>query len=218
MKKIIAFLGLSLCSFLGTQLQAQTLNWGNVILDPVTDSTGADVTNAFVFELGSFASGFTPAASNTDQWLSNWQVFDSATYDPLFGFSTATAYIQNGVTSNNPNASPESFAGLDAYIWVRKGDTPVEGSEWLVTRANDWTFPLTGGSCCDTELLEWSSSDLTPSNTPLWGRQNEIEGPGVYTSTGTEGLQTYTFVPEPTSAMLVAMAGTVFALRRRRTA
>lgn len=216
MKRITAYTFLSVCSLLGTQLQAQTLNWGNVIGNPVTDSTGAAVTNAFSFELGAFDSGFMPSESNVDQWLSNWKLFDRVVFDATYGFTNSEVYINNGVTSSNPIASTDSFAGLDAYIWVRKGDDPIEGSEWLVTRANDWAFPLEGGDCCDTSFLEWSVSDLTPSNTPLWGRQKEEEGPGVFTSTGTTGLQTYTFVPEPASALLAMMAGAVFTLRRRR--
>ena len=45
-------------------------------------------------------------------------------------------------TSNSPfmHGAP-SFEGLDAYIWIRKGDQPVEGSEWLLTRAIQLDFP-----------------------------------------------------------------------------
>lgn len=199
----------------------QTLNWGAPDGTPITDSMGNSVDDSFVFELGAFEANFNPAEHAPDSWLANWRVFDKQTYDQTYGFSTSTVYIKNDVTSSNPSASTMSFAGLDAYIWIRKGDTPVPGSEWLLTRAgtdpNSWTFPAIGGSCCDTNVIEWSISDLGTDDVPEWGRQNDVVGLGIFTPPGGgTGLQTHTFVPEPGSALLAATAAILIGLRRRR--
>lgn len=198
-------------------MQAQTLNWGNVVGGPIVTSSGNPIDDSFLFQLGAFTTGFVPEFSNVSQWLGNWRVFDQAEYDSVFGFSTSTAYIQNGVTSSEPGASSMTFAGLDAYIWVRNADTPIEGTEWLLTRALDWKFPATGGSCCDQTVLQWSVSDLNSSTTPKIGGHNGVSGPGVFTPPGSSvGLQTHTFVPEPSSVFLAAVTGLVIVLRRRR--
>lgn len=199
-----------------TVSQAQTLNWGNDFFGYVENSAGANVDTSYVFELGSFANGFIPNETNTASWLANWQVFDSTSYNPGNGYFTSTVYIENGVTSSNPSASTQSFAGMDAFIWIRKGDDPVEGSEWLLARAQNWIFPLTGGDCCNTDVVEWSVNDLTGSDIPKWGRQSGVNGPGTYTSSGSSGLQTFTFIPEPSSMLLAGLAGVFLMTRRRR--
>ena len=217
MKLTPALLAAAFCTVAATSIQAQTLNWGNEVFGDLSDSNGGSLDNTFVFELGSFFNGFVPTASNIDLWLSNWQVFDRAAYNPDIEYFTSTVYVMNDVTSSNPTASTFSFAGLDAYIWVRNDDNPVEGTEWLLTRADSWKFPAVGGDCCDTSVVEWSVSDLDPADMPVWGRQGDVTGSGEFTSTGTTGLQTFTFVPEPSSALLAAIAGGVAVFRRRRS-
>lgn len=207
------------CFFFAAKAHAQQLNWGMEILGAVTDSNGVEVDNSFVFELGSFFNGFTPTSNNVEQWLSNWEVFDSTTYDTDFSYFAGDVYVEAGVTSSNPTASQLSFSGLDAYIWVRKGDIPIEGAEWLLTRATDWTFPVDGPECCDLTLQEWSTaSDLTSLDDPLWGRQHDVLGPGVYTTNSSSGasLQTFTFIPEPSAALMGVLAAMGMVLRRRR--
>lgn len=217
MKFTPALFAVVLSTVAATYIQAQTLNWGNDVFGNLSDSNGNTIDDTFVFELGSFFSGFVPTALNTDQWVSNWQVFDQASYNKDIGYFTSTVYVQNAVTSSNPMASTLSFAGLTAYIWIRNDNDPVEGTEWLLTRADNWEFPLVGGDCCNTDVIEWAVSDLGPTDIPLWGRQGGVPGPGVFTSTGTTGLQTFTFVPEPSSAFLAAIAGGFLVLRRRRS-
>ncbi len=245
MKLHIALIIPALMALAGLRLHAQTLNWGNEVWSSLADSKGDTLDNAFVFELGSFASGFTPDATNVDLWAENWHVFDQADYngydgplDDVWGYFTSTVQISGDplhpegdplhtetVTSSYPGSLGFNFSGLEAYIWVRNSDDPVEGTEWLLVRADTWTFPVDGGECCDVTLIEWSISDLDDTTVPVWGRQSGLDGGGQpYTSTGSGSftadhpydLQTFTFVPEPSTAILSFIGGLGMVLRRRR--
>jgi hypothetical protein len=56
---------------------------------------------------------------------------------------------------------------------------------------------------------------LSTGDTPGWGSQGGVTGPGERTDTGIYDLQTHTFVPEP-SSLVFAIIGTGLLLRRRR--
>lgn len=228
MKTVIALLLTVLWMVSGSVSHAQTLNWGSAVFTDLIDSDGNTLPEGvYTFELGVFANDFVPEESNASQWLGNWRVFDTAGYngysgpgDPIYGYFTGTEQIGDGVTNQS---SSFSFAGMSAYLWIRKGDEATEGSEWFLARASNWTFPGTGGGCCANDTpIEWSVSDLvTNGETPLWGNHGGIEGPGEHTFTGTYGgtgpyvVQTYTFVPEPSSLLLAAFSAGLM-LRRRR--
>jgi hypothetical protein len=110
-----------------------------------------------------------------------------------------------------------SFEGLSAFIWIRKGADPIEGSEWLLTRASNWTFPTAIPGCCDHDPpTQWSVSDLTGGDVPLWGSQGGVNGGGVHTDYGVHTLQTFTFVPEPSSALMLAISCACLVMGRRR--
>jgi hypothetical protein len=224
MKPRISILAAVVVAASSLHCQSQTLNWGAPIGELLIDSNGDAIDDSFVFELGAFALDFDPQSSNVGDWLTHWRVFDALTYGIVegFGFTTSTTFILNNVTSGSPHATDPlfSFAGLDAYIWIRKGDDPVPGSEWFLARATNWAFPLVGGDCCATNTIQWSVSDLGPGEVPEWGRQNDVPGPGTRGQNDEiNGLQTHTFpIPEPSSALLAIFSGFGLLLRRRHKA
>ena len=198
---------------------SQTVNWGSEVFSDLRDSNGVTLDDLFVFELGSFATGFTPTEANVGDWLDNWYVFDRGGYNQAYGYFTGTAQMTDDGQSSSPWLSAPSgfsFEGFDAFIWIRKGDQPMPGSEWLVVSAQAWKFPTAIPGCCDNLLPDqFSVSDLT-NEIPKWGRQGAVQGPGEYTVTDPAyTLQTYTFVPEP-SAALFGLLSTALLLRRRR--
>jgi hypothetical protein len=217
MKTILIRL-LAAASLLGAGASAQTINWGSEVFSDLRDSNGLTLDDLFVFEIGAFDPGFSPLETNTTEWLDNWNVFDRAAYNGPLGYFTGTTEMTDAGLSISPALAADipSFEGMSAYLWIRKGDLPVPGSEWLVVRATDWTFPTAVPGCCDNGLpVEWSVSELTTGDTPKWGRQGDQPGPGIYTVTDTHTLQTYTFVPEP-SATLTGLLSLPPLLRRRR--
>lgn len=220
------------CLFCAVKAQSQTLNWGSEDLGIVVDSNGVEVDNTFVFELGAFNPGFDPTQNPISDWYSNWQVFDFTNYDADVNNRNfeGVGYVKNDpdfpnanvATSNNPTASQMNFSGLKAYMWVRKGNDPIAGSEWLLVSADSWVFPTKGAACCDLGLIEWSATDLG-SEVPLWGRQYGVRGPGegefdseTYDYSSSPLLQTFTFIPEPSVALMSVLASMGMMLRRRR--
>ncbi len=220
---IVAFIT-ALFVVAATSAHSQTLNWGDEVFSDLADSKGAALNNTFVFEIGSFDPTFIPTTSNVSDWSGNWHVFDQAAFNPDFGYFTSSVQMMgdplhsNTVHSAYPGAGTINFSGLDAYLWVRNSTSPVEGTEWLLTRASNWTFPTNAGDCCNKDVIEWSVSNLGNTDTPVYGNQGGIFGGGSYTdpSAGSHTLQTFTFVPEPSSVMLGLATGACLILRRRR--
>ncbi|MGJ8642904.1 MAG: PEP-CTERM sorting domain-containing protein [Luteolibacter sp.] len=220
--------------FLGFAMEArsQTFNWGSEVFSDLADSKGNVLDDTFIFELGSFTGGFMPGTSNVMEWKDNWQAFDKADYngietptdDGIYGYYTSSASMTDAGLSDSPDMTPGamSFEGLDAYVWIRNSDDPSLSTEWLLARNSAWTFPTAIPGCCDNGTpIEWSTSDLTMSDIPVWGAQGDETGDGIITSPGTFTLQTATFdepmlVPEPSVYFLKALGAALLLFRRRR--
>ena len=198
-------------------LHAQTLDWGNDVFGDVVDSNGVALGNDFIFELGAFDADFTPDSDNVADWIAHWNVFDRAQFNPALGYFASSVDMLPGGGSDSPYLSPDagSFEGLNAYLFVRNGDLPVPLTEWLLVRASDWVFPVADDCCPGFVSEEWTLSDVE-GETPLYGSVDGIAGPGVVAVPGVHDLQTYTFVPEPATALLVVPALLCAAFRRRR--
>jgi hypothetical protein len=229
--------------FLGAALhvQATTINWGTYfsVSSYLYDSGGASLTDDFIFELGSFGTGFTPTESNMDQWLTNWKIFDRATapigngFDSASGTVAASAVLETDFTTDNAALSQlNTFAeGEQAYIWVYKdtfgNSSPspslVPGFQWALvtnnatdgTTTDDWLFPQPSGHVAST--LEWRIEDATASP---FGGLNDTQSAGDFTSTPPAFvLQTHTApVPEPAGVLFLGVTGLAFLIRRRRLA
>jgi hypothetical protein len=198
-----------------TALTAQTLDWGNDVFGDVVDSTGAPLDATFIFELGAFDAGFTPDESNVNDWIANWNVFDRAGFNASAGYFASSVRMLPDGRSDSPYLTEDSgsFEGLNAYLFVRNSDLPVPLTEWLLVRAPDWIFPV-ADDCCPGQLsIEWALSDV--DGTPVFGSVEGDPGAGVVGVPGVHDLQTYTFVPEPGTALLAAL-GLLFAISRRQ--
>lgn len=213
---------------LATPASAVQINWGDVVDSDLRDSYGNSLDATYAIQLGFFekvlGTQFVPTADNAADWSSHWKVFDQAAFDPLAGYFASTVMLNADGTSSGPVADNDlglDFSNQDAYIWIHNSETPGVNTEWFLGRSSNaataWHIPGKVADCCDNRLpLEWSVSDLTPTDTPVYGKQGDVPGAGSYTVTGTYTLQTFTFVPEPSSSLLLALGGVAAVLRRRR--
>jgi len=200
-------------------LRGQTLEWGSEVFSQIVDSKGAELDNSYVFEVGLFAAPFVPTSVNTDDWFANWLAFDRADYSQTNGHFASKVEMADDGTSESLFMTPgaPSFEGLEAYIWVRNSTTPSPTTEWFLVKSPAWVFPTATADCCDNTLpVQWSIADLTPSDTPVWGSNMGRDGDGKQTQDGTYELQTFTFVPEPSSSLLALLSCTLLLTRRSR--
>ena len=237
MKTYLTILTAACAVFAGPRAVSQTINWGSPMFSDLVDSHGRLLDDTFSFELGAFVPGFNPEDHDVSLWASNWRTFDSAIYngietpedDGIYGYFTSSVQMLPGGYSSNPAYNPDAnpavlglnFQDLQAYLWIRNGTNPQPGTEWLLSRAIAWNFPTYGGCCPNGAPLQWSVSNLTTSDVPLYGKQGVVAGLGVSNDpnpANSYALQTYSFVPESSTAVLVTLTGMVLALRRRRGA
>ncbi len=222
MKSLV--LSLVILFALFTRSQALSVSWGSELFSDFRDSMGQPLDSTFFIQLGYFQSTledpFVPTADNVGEWASRWMIFDQAQFDPDLGYFTSTVDVNPDGSSSSPDASLGVISdGQQAYIWIYNDTTPIPGTEWFLAAASNWVMPEPPEECCDNSLpLEWAVSDLSNQGvTPIWGRQTGLEGSGEYTATSTEyTLQTYTFIPEPSSFLLTAITTIAFVFRRRR--
>ena len=208
--------------------RGSTVVWGSSFNDLLYTSTGQTLDQSFIFEVGTFTSGFLPTIHNSDQWDANWKVMDRAVHPAAEGWNVAKQYFVSSFehlpdgTSDSLAANPSDvfLMGESVYLWVYNSKAIVPGSEWaLVTDsdllgnlANPWRIPDPGdpvGTSYDWQLLD--------ADTVILGGVNGIQGAGDFSvDPGTFSLQTHV-VPEPGSSLLVLL-GFAGALLSRRSA
>lgn len=230
MKTKFLLLTLAILGTASGHVHARTVDWGGAVGDSLFTSAGSIFDDSMIFELGSFGTSFTPTDLNMDQWLTNWKVFDRATagngWNSTDQFIASSANLTtSGTSSESPPLPSFTFAqGEQGYIWAYKTDqTYAPGLEWaLITNngsdgisTNDWLFPAHSDQ---TGLpLQWRFST---ASTPIFGALNNVQGAGSFSTDPVgEQLQTHTVaaVPEPGGALLIAAAGLMVRLRRRRS-
>lgn len=192
---------------------ATGISWSSAPLDNLLQADGiTTMDGTFEFELGGFTSGFTPTAGNLSLWESNWIVFDTATV--ANGGWSPTPPFPNYTSSATANAAAPGFItssetgqtftiGQQAYMWTFNTQTIGSGAEWSLITNTAWLYPANNPFSFG---LDWVLGD--PANTAVVGATS-FDG-GTFIST----LQTQA-VPEPGSALLVAVAGVLIRLRRR---
>lgn len=209
-------------------VHGSTLVWGSSFNDLLFTSTGQPLDDSFIFEVGTFTSGFLPILNNSDQWDANWKVLDRAVHPAAEGWNVAKQYFVSSFehlpdgTSDSLVADPADvfLMGETVYLWVYNSKAIVPGSEWalvtdsdlLANLANGWRIPDPDdpvGTSYDWQLLD--------ADTVILGGVNGIQGAGDFSvHPGTFSLQTHV-VPEPGSSLLVLL-GFAGALLSRRSA
>jgi hypothetical protein len=220
--------------------EAATINWGTYLTSSslLYNSSGANLDNSYVFELGTFGLTFTPTAANMNSWLANWKPFDRAQAPIASGFNPTAGVVGSFATLEVDYTTSEAtlpqtnlFAtGEQAYIWVYQS-TPgnpnpmptLVASEWALVTNNatdgdaldDWRMPAPGGHL--NTSYDWRIEDGTAV---VFGGLNDTQGAGNFTNTPAAfTLQTHATVapvPEPTGTLLLASTGLLSLFRRRR--
>lgn len=129
-------------------VEARPLRW---FCDPGTVNLASDGTpmdGGFRFEVGVFATGFTPTAANTAQWAVNWNAAQRSVYNA----TTKVFTNQYTVTSN---VSPFTV-GATAYVWGFGGRG---GNEWMLFRAPLWAWPQS--DTMNPNAITWNAKDAT---------------------------------------------------------
>lgn len=217
-RRSVSGLAAAILAFASLHAHATTINWGSNVFDSLANSEGQALDSSYKVELGVFVNSFVPTADNTADWAANWKTFDLASFNTDMGYFTGTADLKPDGSSSSAAADlGVNFADMEAYVWVFN-DLVIEGStQWFLGRSDSWVMPHTPGGCCDSGLpAQWSTSDLTPSDTPVFGGQGAVIGGGYTNSAGNFVLQTYNVVPEP-AVMLLSSLGLCLLFRRRVT-
>jgi len=129
------------------RLEATQITWASNALAVNLQSNGAALDEGFVFFLGSFAPGFTPAAGNISQWAARWNTLEATAYN-----STTRRFAESTDYAVNPAGFP---TGTRGYIWGTNGRCGA--GEWILLTNPAWTFPA-GSSGPGAPTLTWSAS------------------------------------------------------------
>ncbi|MDQ8192476.1 hypothetical protein [Roseibacillus persicicus] len=104
------------------------VNWGNELGSSAVSSQGVPLDSSWTFFLGYFEGGFTPTASNSEQWASQWRTLDASGYSTSSGLF-GSAWDHDGVSS-----------GRKGYIWGLNRSSPA--NEWVLYTAASWVVPI----------------------------------------------------------------------------
>jgi hypothetical protein len=113
-------------------VEARQINWANLPFTTNLTSQGIPLDARFVFELGTFESGFAPTTDNLAEWAAHWRVANRVTYDP------GNAFVSGSYTELNHFPSFEP--GEQGYLWGYL-DTEDTRGEWILVTDATWLWP-----------------------------------------------------------------------------
>lgn len=129
------------------RVEASQITWASNALAVNLQSDGAALDGTFVFFLGTFAPGFTPALGNISQWAGQWSTLEATAYN---------ATTRRFAESTDYGVNPAGFStGTRGYIWGTNGRCGA--GEWILLTDPAWTFPA-GVSGPGAPALTWSVS------------------------------------------------------------
>jgi hypothetical protein len=212
--------------------RANSIEWGSEVFGVGLTSTGVPLDNTFHFELGTFnglSSSFIPDETNIPLWRSNWKLLDSTNYNTTTRIFTDTAVLvyNNGTSNWSPSVAdvPAPSAtfevGEQVYIWIYNNTAMDSTTEWgvftrtasLDPKLPNWVMP---GGPGNQEIQPQQMFTLDTNATPFGGTPTTTGGGSYNPPTSTFSFQTHSFVPEPTSALLLVVAGMGCFARRRK--
>ncbi|MFT4637759.1 MAG: hypothetical protein ACI8T1_001069 [Verrucomicrobiales bacterium] len=141
--RLILFIALSLAASAVVEA-GTTVAYGSTVGAVNLKSDGSRMDESFSFQLGTFAGGFIPTASNTDLWLENWRALDSAVYNtqPVGGIFPPdlliNAFADSVLLEDN---SPPFDIGGKIYIWGYDQRAVPGAAEWILVTDPDWSWP-----------------------------------------------------------------------------
>lgn len=203
-------------SIFTTQLiEAQTVSWGSAFGDDLVDSAGLPLGADFKFEIGTFSSGFSPAANDPSLWAADWQGFDLASTTNS-GFAAAIGFINRSVaidetgqttsTAFAPAVQIFDFRNSDVYLWAYRDDKSVDGgNEFALITDPTWHFPATV-SPTGSPL----SFRLAITNTAVLGAVQTADFTLKTAAVGSAA------VPEPATGLLLLLGSGCLLMRRSR--
>ena len=221
-----------LALFLGVAGVGFTLTYANIDinfsskLDAVnqqSDMTPMDTS--FTFELGTFdTSIFTPDASNTNLWMSNWTAvpgsstaeYTQAPLPSVIAPNTGeSSQFSGSVTlTSNGGAFTTSAQG---FIWGFDDRGTSGTGEWVLITNPTWTYPLVTGSDPQFPGVDWSVTD--PGTIALFGSVNPDFPDGISSGDPAHIMSASVIlapVPEPSTSLLLCGGIGALLLRRRR--
>jgi hypothetical protein len=158
--KMLRLLAISLGVF-APNAGATQINWNSTSGAINQTSAGSPMSQSFVFELGSFQSGFTPEASNVADWAANWSSASRAAYSVSSSRYSAVYNFSTNVAPFTENAA--------AYVWG------ISSSEWILFRKASWLWPVASSNPLAFPI-DWTTAN-TPSD-PLMAIVGSVNGSG----------------------------------------
>ena len=186
---------------------------GDELTSVVLDNVGAQISSGFI-ALGTFNVGNSVISSLTSSQSLSDAFFNISSTDAAGNFGSFGGTFQFTVDGDTDTVfdGAQSFSGLNAYIVIGNAANLVDSTQFLVWDSGvsfDSALPLAGPTSL---LLD------TAVGTTVIGSETAFtfDLSGVGGSATEAAFSTAALVPEPSSTLLIGLAGIGMTLRRRR--